>query len=131
MSFTALYAMLKHTHVTLVVISLVLFVWRGYLAVHGRYRTTRLRNLLIHGVDTLLLLCGVSLAVLLAMNPLHTPWLFAKIVALVAYVLVAAIAVRRGKTLRQRQVAWYLALAIFLYMVSVAITKNPLPFIAL
>lgn len=131
MSFAAVYAMLKHTHVTLVVISLVLFLWRGYLAVHGRYQTTPGKNLLIHGVDTLLLLCGVSLAILLAMNPLHTPWLLAKIVALVAYVLVAAIAVRRGKTLRQRQVAWYLALAIFLYMVSVAITKNPLPFLVL
>lgn len=131
MSFAAVYAMLKHTHVTLVVISLVLFLWRGYLAVHGRYQTTPGKNLLIHGVDTLLLLCGVSLAILLVMNPLHTPWLLAKIVALVAYVLVAAIAVRRGKTLRQRQVAWYLALAIFLYMVSVAITKNPLPFLVL
>ncbi len=129
MNTAAIYFALKHTHIALVLVSFLLFAWRGYLAIDSRYQVTRTRTLLIHGVDTLLLVCGVSLAVLLGLNPLATPWLLAKIVALVLYVVIATIAIKRGKTRRQRRVAWWLAMVVFAYMVMTAISKSPLLFI--
>ncbi len=128
MNTATIYFALKHTHVALVVVSFLLFAWRGYLAVDGRYRPTRTRSLIVHGIDTLLLVCGVSLAVLLGLNPLATPWLLAKIIALVLYVLIATVAVKRGKTRQQRMLAWWLAMAIFAYMVMAAISKSALLF---
>lgn len=129
MNTPSIYFALKHAHVTMVVVSFLLFAWRGYLAIDGHYQATRIRMLLIHGVDTLLLVCGVSLAVLLGLNPLVTPWLLAKIVALVLYIVIAMVAIKRGKTRGQRRVAWWVAMMIFAYMVMTAISKSPMSFI--
>lgn len=126
MEYADLYKSLKHAHVSLVVLSYVLFVYRGWLAVGGTYRPGKVMSIFIHGVDTLLLVFGVSLAVLLQLNPLVTPWLMAKLLALVGYVLIAAIWVSRGKTQKARLVGWIFAQMVFLYIVLVAITKNPL-----
>jgi uncharacterized membrane protein SirB2 len=41
------------------------------------------------------------------------------------------IALRRGRTKRQRTVAWIAALVTFGYIVSVALTRDPLGFLAL
>ncbi len=98
MEYASIYKTLKHAHVSFVVLSYVLFVFRGWVAVSGTYRPGKLVSIFVHGVDTLLLLFGLSLAVLLQINPVVTPWLFVKLLALVGYILIAAIWVRRGKT---------------------------------
>lgn len=121
-----LYPGLKHAHVGLVALSYGLFVLRGVFAIRGEYQPTRLTNMVVHGVDTLLLICGVSLAFLLHLNPLTTPWLMTKLIALAVYVLVAATLVRRGQRRATRLLGWILAQLIFLYMVLVALTRNPL-----
>lgn len=126
MEYAALFKSLKHSHISFVVLSYVLFVFRGWLAVSGTYRPGKVTSIFVHGVDTLLLLLGISLAVLLQLNPLVTPWLLVKLLALVGYILIAAIWVRRGKTKKARLVGWVIAQVVFLYIVLVAITKNPL-----
>ena len=126
MEYASIYKTLKHAHVSVVVLSYLLFVFRGWIAVSGTYHPGKLISFFVHGVDTLLLLLGVSLAVLLQINPLVTPWLLIKLIALVGYVLIAAILVRRGKTKRVRLVGWIVAQVVFLYILLVAITKNPL-----
>ena len=123
------YVALKHAHVGFVILSYALFVIRGALAVRGSYRPTRWSNRLIHGIDALLLLCGVSLAVVLQLNPLTHPWLMTKLVLLVLYVLLAATLVRRGRTWAHRIVGYVLAQLVFLYIVWVAVSKNPFPFL--
>lgn len=126
MEYASVYKSLKHAHVIFVVLSYLLFAFRGWLAVSGTYRPGRVMTIFVHGVDTLLLLLGVSLAVLLQINPLVTPWLLVKLIALVGYILIAAILLRRGKTKRVRLLGWVIAQVVFLYIVLVAITKNPL-----
>ncbi|MEN9902947.1 MAG: hypothetical protein RL651_1611 [Pseudomonadota bacterium] len=126
MEYASIYKSLKHAHVSFVVLSYLLFVFRGWLAVSGTYRPGKLMSMLVHGVDTLLLLLGVSLAVVLQINPFVTPWLSVKLIALVGYILMAAIWVRRGKTKKVRLLGWVVAQVVFLYIVLVAITKNPL-----
>lgn len=126
MEYASIYKSLKHAHVSFVVLSYLLFVFRGWLAVSGTYRPGKVMSIFVHAVDTLLLLLGVSLAVLLQINPVVTPWLFVKLIALAGYILIAAIWVRRGKTKKVRLVGWIVAQVVFLYIVLVAITKNPL-----
>ena len=126
MEYASIYKSLMHAHVSFVVLSYVLFVFRGWLAVSGVYRPGKMMSIFVHGVDALLLILGVSLAILLEINPLVTPWLLVKIIALVGYILIAAIWVRRGQSKKTRLLGWVISQVIFLYIVLVAITKNPL-----
>ena len=84
-----------------------------------------------HIVDTALLLSAITLAIQLSISPLTAPWLMAKIIALLVYILVGTLAIKRGKTKRIRLFAWVAAQLVFVYMVSVAVTHNPLPWQAL
>lgn len=118
------YPNLKLMHVSLVLASLTLFCWRGFYAVQGRYAPKAWARAAIHSVDTLLLVTGVALAFTLSLNPLMTPWLGAKLVGLVCYVLAGTKAIR-GATVRERSKFFAISLLIFSYMVAVALTKNP------
>src|SRR5512141_2895084 len=80
-----------------------------------------------HTVDTVLLTSAILLAWQLGYSPLENPWLAAKIGALLLYVAIGTIAIKRGKTKRIRLMAWLAAQVVFIYIVSVAVTHNPLP----
>jgi len=74
---------------------------------------------------------AVTLAWLLRLNPLATPWLAAKIVGLVVYVALGMLALRPGRPRAVRATAWLAALATVGWIASVAITKNSWGFLAL
>ena len=57
----------------------------------------------------------------------YQPWVVAKLVALVAYILIGMVAITRGRTKSMRIAAWVAAQCVFLYIVAVAVRKNPLP----
>ena len=82
-----------------------------------------------HVNDTLLLASGIGLAVLLQQYPLVHGWLTAKFFALIAYILLGTVAIKRGRTRGTRIAAWIVALLVFGYMVAVARTHDPLPFL--
>ena len=56
-------------------------------------------------------------------------WLTAKFFALILYIVLGTIALKRGKTRGQRIAAWIAALLVFGYMVAVAVTHDPFPFL--
>jgi uncharacterized membrane protein SirB2 len=58
------------------------------------------------------------------------PWILAKIVALILYIGVGTIAIKRGKTPATRGAAALVAIAIFVYIVGVAIRHNPMSWLA-
>jgi uncharacterized membrane protein SirB2 len=60
--------------------------------------------------------------------PGQQPWLTAKLAALVGYIVLGSIALKRGRTKGQRQAAFVAALALFFYIGMVAVTKRPFPF---
>lgn len=80
-----------------------------------------------HTVDTVLLASAIALAWQLGISPLSAPWLAAKIVALLLYIVIGAIALKYGRTRRIRLGAWLTAQLVFFYMLSVAVTHNPAP----
>ena len=82
-----------------------------------------------HAVDTLLLLSGVTMAVVIGLNPLAHSWLGAKLLALLVYIVLGSIALKRGKTREVRGTAFVAAILVFAYMLSVAFSHRTLPFI--
>jgi uncharacterized membrane protein SirB2 len=82
-----------------------------------------------HVVDTLLLASAAALAIWSGQYPFKDTWLTAKLVALIFYVVLGTIALKRGKTKPIRVAAFFAAVLAFAYIGSVAITKQPLPFV--
>ncbi|HZR70091.1 MAG TPA: SirB2 family protein [Burkholderiales bacterium] len=117
------FAILKAVHVTTVAASGLMFFVRG-LWMLGRSPMLERRwvRVVPHVNDTVLLVAGAWMAVLLREAPGVSPWLSAKIVALVIYVALGTVALRR-----RRAGAWVAALAVFFYIVAVALTHDALP----
>jgi len=125
------YLALKHIHVTSVALSLVLFLLRGGLMMAGseKLRLPLLR-ILPHLVDTVLLASAIGLAVTLRQYPFVAPWVTVKVILLVVYIVLGSLALKRGRTRAQRSVYFVLAVATFLFIVSVARAHHPLGFLA-
>lgn len=120
------YAALKAIHVTSAILSISGFAARGVLMLAGSpLLKTRFVRTAPHVVDTVLLGSAVWLAWASAQYPFVLPWLTAKVLALVAYIVLGSVAVSRGKTPTVRAVAFALALATGLYIVSVAVLRTP------
>lgn len=81
-----------------------------------------------HLVDTLLLASAVTLAIWSGQYPFAQNWLTAKLLALCGYIVLGAIALKRGRTRQVRALAFVGALAMFGYIVAVAVSKHALPF---
>ncbi len=124
------YSLLKQLHLATLAITLALFVLRGFwMMTHSPRLQARWVRIVPHVNDTLLLASGIGLAVLIQQYPLVHGWLTAKFFALILYIVLGTFALKRGKTQGQRIAAWVAALLVFGYMVSVALTHDPLPFI--
>ena len=123
------YSLLKQLHLATLAITLALFVLRGFwMMTHSPRLQARWVRIVPHVNDTLLLASGIGLAVLIQQYPLVHGWLTAKFFALILYIVLGTLALKRGKTRGQRIAAWAAALLVFGYMVAVAITHDPLPF---
>ena len=118
------YAAIKQVHVTAAGLSLALFVLRGaWRAVSPERLAARWVRVVPHVIDTVLLVSALWLAWQLGSDA--APWITAKVAALVAYIVLGTIALKRGRTPAIRAGAFFAALATFGYIVSVAFTKSP------
>ena len=124
------FSLLKQLHLSTIALTLALFVLRGVWMMREspRLHASWVR-IVPHLNDTLLLASGISLAILTRQYPLLNGWLSAKLFALILYIVLGTIALKRGQTQGQRIAAWIAALLVFCHMVSVAITRDPSPFI--
>jgi len=115
----------KTIHVTFVALSFAGFFIRGiWMLKDSPLLQQRWVKISPQVVDTVLLVSAIVLAVQLRFSPMEQPWLMAKIIALLAYIGVGLVAMRFGRSRRIRLIAWLLGLVIFLYIVSVALTKS-------
>ena len=121
------YLALKHIHITFAALSGVLFLVRGIWMLSGsKQLQRRWVKVVPHIVDTLLLVSAIGLVVWSSQYPGEQSWLTAKVVALVGYIALGVIALKRGRTKQVRVAAFAGALACFAYIVAVAVTKSPL-----
>jgi uncharacterized membrane protein SirB2 len=122
------YIAIKHLHTTAAALSILFFVVRAYWSVTSSPRLqSRIVRIAPHIIDTALLVFGVMLAVMIGPEQ---PWILAKIIALILYIGVGTIAIKRGKTARTRGIAALVAIAIFAYIVGVAIRHDPMSWLA-
>lgn len=82
-------------------------------------------------IDTLLLGAAVALTMIIHQYPFVQAWLTAKVLLLVVYIVLGVFALRRGRTRRVRALCFVAALAVFAFIISVAIAHSPLGFFAL
>jgi len=123
------YLILKNLHLTTIAITLALFVLRGAWMMAGSpLLQARWVRIVPHVNDSLLLASGIGLAILIQQYPLTHGWLTAKFFALIAYIVLGTIALKRGRTRGQRISAWFAALLVFGYMGAVARAHTPFPF---
>ena len=125
------YAVVKLVHQGAVALSVTGFFVRGAASLVGaRWVGSRAAKTLPHLVDSVLLLSALTLAWMLRLTPAQAPWLLAKIAGLVLYIGLGVVALRPGCPKAVRACAWVAALAVVAWIVSVAITKNPLGLLA-
>lgn len=121
---------LKIIHVSSVVVSYMLFIMRGWWALQESAKLSqRWVRIVPHLVDTVLLTSAIALAASLGYTPLNSPWLTAKILALVVYIGLGTVAIKRGKTRRVKLLAWLAAQGTFWYIVSVALCHSANPWL--
>jgi len=127
------YLTLKYLHASSAFVSLALFMTRGVWMMAAPERLQqRWVKVVPHVVDTILLASAIALV--WRLGGLETiraqSWLAAKIVALLAYIVLGSIALKRGSTRGIRIAAFFAAIAVFAYIVCVAVAKSPWGFIA-
>jgi uncharacterized membrane protein SirB2 len=128
----ALYPALKIVHVSTVTLSVSLFLLRAGWMLADSPRLNRLWvRVLPHVNDTLLLAAALGMVYLSKQYPFVEPWLTAKLLALLVYIVAGSIALRRGRTRGVRLAALALALVSVIYILAVALTRSAAPWRAL
>jgi uncharacterized membrane protein SirB2 len=127
-----LYLTLKAVHVGCAVLSISGFALRGILMLaDSPLLAARFARVAPHVVDTVLLASALWLAALIGQYPFVQGWLTAKVLALIAYIVLGTVALKRARGKAARTVAFALALCAAAYIVSVALTRDPLGLLAL
>ena len=123
---------IKFIHVSCVILSFAGFFLRGiWMMMDSPRLKLRWVKITPHIVDTFLLTSAVILAMQMVISPFDHHWLMAKIIALLFYIGIGTVALKEGRSKKTRVSAWLLALAVFLYIVSVAMSKSTLGWFAL
>jgi uncharacterized membrane protein SirB2 len=122
------YNLLKLGHIACVVISGSLFIYRyARLSLHPDRPLPKALKVLPHVNDTVLLSCAIGMLILIGLNPFSTPWLLAKIVALLVYIVLGAICMRSSPGSRRQTVSFVAAISVFAYILSVGLSKQVIP----
>jgi len=122
------YVIFKHLHMTAVALSGLLFMVRGLWLLQG---STQLQAKWIkitpHVIDTLLLVSAIAMLVVAQQFP---AWVHVKITLLIVYIGLGLMAFKKAKTQGQKLTFLLAAVAVYVFLISVALTKSPAGFFA-
>ena len=121
------YPQIKWVHIAAVIASGSLFALRGAVVALGGSRWAMAAPLryLSYTIDTTLLTAALMLATILHQVPFVHAWLTAKVLLLVAYVVLGSFALKRARTSRARVGCFIAAVVIYLFIASVARAHSP------
>lgn len=121
------YPQVKWLHVGTVILSGALFLARGLMMLA---RSPRANHALLrfpsYAIDTVLLAAAITLSAMLHQYPFVHGWLTAKVLLLLAYIVLGSLALRRGRSYRVRAASFLAALAAYASIVLVARAHHPL-----
>ncbi len=120
-----MYLTVKLIHQTTAVLTISGFMLRGWWMIReSPLLQHRLTRTLPHINDTVFLLAGIMLAVMLRQYPFSHAWLTAKVLGLLAYIVLGSLALKRAPRKSVRIGCFLLALLTFSWVVSVALTRS-------
>ena len=123
-----MYIAIKHIHLTAVVLSISFFLLRAFwVFLKPKMMEKRWVKVAPHIIDSVLLISAITLTILLQQYPFVDHWLTAKLLALVLYIVLGTIALKRGKTPLIKLGAFFAAVATFAYILTVAFTHSAIP----
>lgn len=120
---------LKHLHVSMVGLTILGFLLRGFWA--WRYPAMLRRKsvrIVPHVIDTVLLASAIGLLVLYGWNPFAFTWLTAKIVLLVVYIGLGMVALKPRAPAPVRVAAFFGGVGVVAWIVSIAVAHAFVPF---
>lgn len=120
-----LYTIVKHIHITAVVLSGLLFLWRGLRALMSYNNNAFAYRVLPHIIDTVLLVSAIYLSYLMQQYPFVHAWLTAKVIGLIVYIVFGYMAVKRAKGFVEKLFYFLLAVATFIYIIGAAHLHTP------
>jgi uncharacterized membrane protein SirB2 len=121
------YAEIKWAHIFAVIASGSLFALRGAgVLAGGRWPMWAPLRHLTYTIDTVLLTAALMLVTILHQYPFVQAWLTVKVLLLVVYIVLGTFALKRARTRTIRAVFYVAALAVFLFIASVARAHHPL-----
>lgn len=119
---------LKQIHVVCVLLTFVSYTLRGFWMIADspllQHRVTRI---LPHVIDTVLLISGFSLAVVVYGDFYRHTWLMVKLGAVVVYIVLGSVAIKYGRTKTVRVIALILGWCVFFYIVALARYNSIVP----
>jgi len=121
------YADIRWVHICAVIASGSLFAIRGAgVLAMARWPMWAPLRYLTYTIDTVLLTAALMLVTILHQYPFVHGWLTVKVLLLVVYIGLGTMALKRGRTRAARAGFYIAALAVFLFIASVAREHHPL-----
>jgi uncharacterized membrane protein SirB2 len=125
------FVLLKYIHITCATLTISLYCLRGiWMMRESTLFNHRWSRRIPPIIDSTLLLTGIYMTTQIQQYPFTDNWLTAKILALLAYIIIGIVGFR-ARTKKMRTTAWLIAIMIFVYIALVARTHNPLPFVGI
>ena len=124
--------LIRKAHVACAALTVLSFTSRGVLMLTGSaWLGRKWLRILPHVIDTFLFVTGLTLAIALYGAFYRQPWLLAKLLAVIIYILLGRVALKTGSTRTLRALAFSGSLLILAYIIAVAVLKTALPFLSL
>ena len=122
------YAQIRWVHIACIIASGSLFLLRGSLVLAGKQRIAMLASLrfLSYGIDTVLLSAALMLLTILPHAIYANGWLTVKLALVVVYIVLGSVALKLGRTARARTIAFVAALTVYLGIIAIARTHDPM-----
>jgi len=120
------YLPIKHLHISLVTFSVLFFMIRCvFMFINKPIHHQKWAKMLARIADTFLLVSAILLCIILHQSPLFNHWLTEKVGCLIAYILLAYIALYRASSLPTKLLSTGFAVAFVLLAATIAISKQP------
>ncbi|WP_429044060.1 SirB2 family protein [Aeromonas hydrophila] len=122
-----MYFAIKHLHLLLIGLAVLMFMLRFYWLQTGSSRAASARTLRLSGwLNGLVVLSGVLLCMVLDLNPLNnaTPWLSEKLTAILVVAFLAMMALRLARSNGIRWFAFLGALGWVFFIAKLAVYKQ-------
>ena len=121
------YPQILFVHILAISLSGSLFASRGLGVLAGaRWPQAAPVRYLSYSIDTVLLTAALMLLTMLPRAMFANGWLSAKLVLVLAYVVLGTLALRQGRTPRLRATCFAGALLVFVAIIGIAVAHHPL-----